>query len=113
MGTGGLSVSWLRDGLGLIASPEETEALAATVEDTGGVYFVPAFSGLLAPYWREDARGLMIGLTQYVIHTHTHAHARTHRCMHWATLTLRSQPLLERDHEIRHRGWQMMGGRCK
>ena len=68
--TGGVSVSWLRDGIGVIENPEDTEKLAASVEDTGGVYFVPAFSGLLAPYWREDARGLLIGLTQYTSKAH-------------------------------------------
>ena len=68
--TGGVSVSWLRDGMGIIDNPEDTEKLAKSVEDTGGVYFVPAFSGLLAPYWREDARGLLIGLTQYTTKAH-------------------------------------------
>lgn len=61
----GQGVSWLRDRMGFVASPAEAEELAATVEDTGGVYFVPAFSGLLAPWWREDARGAILGLTQY------------------------------------------------
>ena len=55
--------SWLRDSFGLIQSVEEVEDLANTVEDTGGVYCVPAFSGLLAPHWRDDARGVLIGLT--------------------------------------------------
>lgn len=68
--TGGQSVSWLRDGIGIIDCPEDTEAMASSVQDTGGVYFVPAFSGLLAPYWREDARGLLIGLTQYTGRAH-------------------------------------------
>ncbi len=68
--TGGVSVSWLRDGIGIIENPQDTETLATSVEDTGGVYFVPAFSGLLAPYWREDARGLLIGLTQYTTRAH-------------------------------------------
>ena len=68
--TGGVSVSWLRDGVGIIEDPKETQAQAESVEDTGGVYFVPAFSGLLAPYWREDARGLIIGLTQYTTRAH-------------------------------------------
>ena len=52
----GAAVQWLRDGLGLIRAAEETEALAASVEDTGGVYFVPAFAGLGAPYWNPYAR---------------------------------------------------------
>ncbi|WP_144758529.1 glycerol kinase GlpK [Curtobacterium sp. 9128] len=63
--TGSL-IQWLRDNLGLIQSAPEVEALAKTVEDNGGVYFVPAFSGLFAPYWRPDARGAIVGLTRYV-----------------------------------------------
>ncbi|HSW50809.1 MAG TPA: FGGY-family carbohydrate kinase, partial [Bryobacteraceae bacterium] len=61
----GALVQWLRDNLGLIRSSAEVETLARTVEDNGGVYFVPAFSGLYAPYWREDARGVLAGLTRY------------------------------------------------
>ncbi len=63
--TGSL-VQWLRDNLGLIGSAPEIEQLAKTVEDNGGAYFVPAFSGLFAPYWRSDARGALVGLTRYV-----------------------------------------------
>ena len=63
--TGSL-VQWLRDNLGIISSTEEIEALAKTVDDNGGAYFVPAFSGLFAPYWRSDARGALVGLTRYV-----------------------------------------------
>jgi glycerol kinase len=62
----GALVQWLRDNLGMIQSSAEVEALASTVEDNGGVYFVPAFSGLFAPYWRSDARGAIVGLTRYV-----------------------------------------------
>jgi len=62
----GALVQWLRDNLGMITSSEEVEALAGTVEDNGGVYFVPAFSGLFAPYWRSEARGVIAGLTRYV-----------------------------------------------
>ena len=61
----GSLIQWLRDNLGLIASAGETEALATSVEDSGGCYFVPAFSGLFAPYWRPDARGALVGLTRY------------------------------------------------
>jgi glycerol kinase len=61
----GALVQWLRDNLGLIGSSAEVETLAASVEDNGGVYFVPAFSGLYAPYWRADARGVIAGLTRY------------------------------------------------
>ena len=62
----GALVQWLRDNLGLIASAPEIETLARTVEDSAGTYFVPAFSGLFAPYWRTDARGALVGLTRYV-----------------------------------------------
>ncbi|HLH14692.1 MAG TPA: glycerol kinase GlpK, partial [Solirubrobacteraceae bacterium] len=61
----GAAVQWLRDQLGLIASAAEVEQLARSVPDNGGVYFVPAFSGLFAPRWREDARGVIVGLTAY------------------------------------------------
>jgi glycerol kinase len=61
----GALVRWLRDRLGIISSAAEVEDLARTVEDNGGVYFVPAFSGLFAPHWRDDARGLIIGLTAF------------------------------------------------
>jgi glycerol kinase len=61
----GALVQWLRDNLGIIEKSEEIEALAASVEDNGGVYFVPAFSGLFAPYWRTDARGAIVGMTRY------------------------------------------------
>ncbi|GAA1975428.1 glycerol kinase GlpK [Amycolatopsis minnesotensis] len=63
--TGSL-VQWLRDNLGLIGSAAEVEEFANTVDDNGGAYFVPAFSGLFAPYWRSDARGAIVGLTRYV-----------------------------------------------
>jgi glycerol kinase len=61
----GALVQWLRDNLGLIKTSAEIETLAASVEDNGGVYFVPAFSGLYAPYWKENARGVIAGLTRY------------------------------------------------
>lgn len=67
--TGSL-VQWLRDNLGIISSAPEVERLAAAVEDNGGVYVVPAFSGLFAPYWRSDARGVIVGLTRYVTREH-------------------------------------------
>jgi glycerol kinase len=62
----GALVQWLRDNLGLIKESAEVEQLAKTVEDNGGIYFVPAFSGLFAPYWRGEARGVIAGLTRYV-----------------------------------------------
>jgi glycerol kinase len=63
--TGSL-IQWLRDNVGLISSAAEIEELAKSVDDNGGAYFVPAFSGLFAPYWRPDARGALVGLTRYV-----------------------------------------------
>ena len=62
----GSLVQWVRDNLGLIGSAPEIETMAKTVQDNGGAYFVPAFSGLFAPYWRSDARGAIVGLTRYV-----------------------------------------------
>ncbi len=66
----GSVVQWLRDNLGLIAAAGDIEALAASVDDNGGCYFVPAFSGLFAPHWRSDARGVIVGLTAYVTRAH-------------------------------------------
>ncbi len=62
----GALVQWLRDNLGLIESAPDVEGLAESVEDNGGIYIVPAFSGLFAPYWKSDARGVIAGLTRYV-----------------------------------------------
>lgn len=62
----GALVQWLRDNLGLIGNAAEIEPLAKTVKDSGGIYFVPAFSGLFAPYWRADARGTIVGLTRFI-----------------------------------------------
>lgn len=62
----GALVQWLRDNLGLINQSAEIETLANTVENNGGIYFVPAFSGLFAPYWRSDARGVIAGMTRFV-----------------------------------------------
>ncbi|HTX90738.1 MAG TPA: glycerol kinase GlpK [Anaerolineales bacterium] len=62
----GALVQWLRDNLGLIEKSADVETLAQTVEDNGGIYFVPAFSGLFAPYWKSDARGAIVGMTRYV-----------------------------------------------
>jgi glycerol kinase len=62
----GSLVQWFRDNLGIIKSAPEIEDLAKTVDDNGGAYFVPAFSGLFAPHWRSDARGALVGLTRYV-----------------------------------------------
>ncbi len=61
---GGAVVQWLRDGLGIIKTSADVEKLATSVEDNGGVYFVPAFAGLGAPYWNQFARGTMLGITR-------------------------------------------------
>jgi glycerol kinase len=66
----GSAVQWLRDQLGILNQASDVESLAKTVEDSGGIYFVPAFSGLFAPYWRSDARGAILGLSHY----HSRAH---------------------------------------
>ena len=66
----GSAIQWLRDQLGIVASAAEADRLARTVPDTDGLYFVPAFSGLFAPYWRCDARGAIVGMTRF----HTAAH---------------------------------------
>jgi glycerol kinase len=66
----GALIQWLRDRLKIIGSAEEVEQLAKTVDDNGGVYFVPAFSGLFAPHWRDDARGVIVGLTAYANQGH-------------------------------------------
>jgi glycerol kinase len=66
----GALVQWFRDQLGIIRTADEIEPLAASVEDNGGAYIVPAFSGLFAPYWRSDARGVVTGLTRYVTKAH-------------------------------------------
>jgi glycerol kinase len=66
----GALIQWLRDRLQIIGSAPEVEALARTVDDNGGVFIVPAFSGLFAPYWRDDARGVIVGLTAYANRGH-------------------------------------------
>ncbi len=66
----GSAVQWLRDQLGIIATAAEVERLAQQVDDNGGVYFVPAFSGLFAPYWRSDARGAIVGLSRFDTKAH-------------------------------------------
>lgn len=66
----GSAVQWLRDQLGIISGASQSEALARQVEDNGGVYFVPAFSGLFAPYWRSDARGAIVGLSRFNTNAH-------------------------------------------
>jgi glycerol kinase len=62
----GALVQWLRDNLGIIQKSADVEILARSVENNGGIYFVPAFSGLFAPYWRSDARGVIVGMTRFI-----------------------------------------------
>jgi glycerol kinase len=66
----GALVQWVRDNLGLISDASQIEELAKSVDDNGGAYFVPAFSGLFAPYWRSDARGAIVGLSRYNTNAH-------------------------------------------
>jgi glycerol kinase len=66
----GALIHWLRDNLGIVQSAAELDQLAASVPDNGGVYIVPAFSGLYAPYWRDDARGIIAGLTRFANRAH-------------------------------------------
>lgn len=70
IGVAGSAVTWLRDGVGMISSARETEEIASSVTDTGNVYVVPAFTGLFAPWWREDARGTIVGMTQFTTRAH-------------------------------------------
>jgi glycerol kinase len=66
----GALIQWLRDNLKMIEKSADVEALAATVDDNGGIFFVPAFSGLFAPYWKSDARGAIVGMTRYITRGH-------------------------------------------
>jgi glycerol kinase len=66
----GALVQWLRDNLGIIRESSDVEQLALEADDNGGIYFVPAFSGLFAPYWRSDARGVIVGLTSFITKAH-------------------------------------------
>jgi glycerol kinase len=70
MAVTGSAIQWLRDQLGIIDDAAETEALSNSVDDNGGVVFVPAFSGLFAPYWRSDARGVIVGLSRFNTKAH-------------------------------------------
>lgn len=70
MAIAGACMNWLSENLKILDNPKDSEEIASECEDTGDVYFVPAFSGLFAPYWRADARGLIIGITQYTTKAH-------------------------------------------
>ena len=103
--TGSL-VQWLRDNLGLSSDSSEVEALSREVEDNGGVYFVPAFSGLYAPHWKESARGVIVGLTRYANKCHI-ARAALEAT---AFQTREVLDAMERDSEIKTRELRVDGG---
>lgn len=105
----GAAVQWLRDGLGLIANAAETEALARSVPDNHGVYFVPAFVGLGAPYWDQHARGAIVGLTRGV----TRAHLARAALEAMAYQTRDVVECMERDSGIRARELRVDGGAAR
>jgi glycerol kinase len=102
----GALVQWLRDNLGLISNASEIEALAETVEDNGGAYMVPAFSGLFAPYWRSDARGILAGLTRFV--NKGHLARAVLEASAYQTLDVLSA--MEKDSEVRLNALKVDGG---
>jgi glycerol kinase len=104
----GAVVQWLRDGLGLIDSASEVEALAARVPDNGGVYLVPAFAGLGAPHWDSYARGLLVGLTRGSTRAHI-ARAALEGIAHQVADVLRA---MESDAKIRLKELRVDGGAC-
>ena len=101
----GSAVQWLRDQLGIISGAAETETLARQVADNGGVYFVPAFSGLFAPYWRSDARGAIVGLSRF--NTNAHLARAT-----LEAICYQSKDVVGRDGEgLRRQAGRAQGGR--
>jgi glycerol kinase len=102
----GAAVQWLRDQLGIISGAAESETLAAQVTDTGGVYFVPAFSGLFAPYWRADARGAIVGLSRF--HTGAHLARATLEAIAYQTRDV--VEAMERDSGVRLEVLKVDGG---
>jgi glycerol kinase len=102
----GALVQWLRDNLNLIAESSQVEVLASSVEDNGGIYFVPAFSGLFAPHWRSDARGVIAGLTRYV----TKGHFARAALEATAYQTREVLDAMERDSGVRLTGLKADGG---
>jgi glycerol kinase len=104
----GAVVQWLRDGLGIIKTSREVEALAATVEDTGGVYLVPAFAGLGAPHWDQYARGIIAGLTRGA----TSAHIARAALEGIAFQVMDVLKAMERDAGIRLKELRVDGGAC-
>jgi glycerol kinase len=102
----GAAVQWLRDQLGIISGAADSETLAAQVTDTGGVYFVPAFSGLFAPYWRADARGAIVGLSRF--HTGAHLARATLEAIAYQTRDV--VEAMERDSGVRLEVLKVDGG---
>jgi glycerol kinase len=102
----GALVQWLRDNLGLISNSTEVERLARSVEDNGGIYFVPAFSGLFAPYWRSDARGVIVGLTRYI----NKGHIARSVLEATAYQTLEVAEAMEKDSGVRLKALKVDGG---
>ena len=102
----GAAVQWLRDQLGIISGAAASETLAAQVTDTGGAYFVPAFSGLFAPYWRADARGAIVGLSRF--HTSAHLARATLEAIAYQTRDVTEA--MERDSGVRLEVLKVDGG---
>jgi glycerol kinase len=102
----GAAVQWLRDQLGIISAAAASETLAAQVTDTGGAYFVPAFSGLFAPYWRADARGAIVGLSRF--HTSAHLARATLEAIAYQTRDVTEA--MERDSGVRLEVLKVDGG---
>jgi glycerol kinase len=102
----GAAVQWLRDQLGVITAAAASETLAGQVDDTGGVYFVPAFSGLFAPYWRADARGAIVGLSRF--HTSAHLARATLEAIAYQTRDV--VEAMERDSGVRLEVLKVDGG---
>lgn len=106
---GGAVVQWLRDGLRIIGSSEDVEALAGSVEDNGGVYFVPAFAGLGSPFWDQNARGLIIGLTRGTTKAHIARAAIESICFQTADLI----QAIEQDSKIKLPELKVDGGAAR
>jgi glycerol kinase len=105
----GALVQWMRDNLGIIEKSEDIETLAATVEENGGCYFVPAFSGLYAPYWKTDARGVIVGLTRYI----NKGHIARSALEATAFQTLEVLEAMESDSKIKISSLRVDGGMVK
>jgi glycerol kinase len=102
----GAAVQWLRDQLGIISGAAQSETLAAQVTDSGGIYFVPAFSGLFAPYWRADARGAIVGLSRF--HTSAHLARATLEAIGYQTRDV--VEAMQRDSGVRLEALKVDGG---